>query len=168
MISTITFDQGVSAQWTWVGSAPGQGFNRKTIYGSEGSLDWGSGLHQRNTGDLISTDEIYQKFMSSLSESEREYFFPRDIDNTIAIELKYFADAINSGSQPEVDGLEGYRSQAICMAVYESGYFGRSVTIEEIEKSKASAMLGVLNKYQTKQSKTPEHIMGYNKNWRNA
>ena len=71
--------------------------------------------------------------MSSLSESEREYFFPRDIDNTIAIELKYFADAINSGSQPEVDGLEGYRSQAICMAVYESGYFGRSVTIEEIE-----------------------------------
>ncbi|MBP94502.1 hypothetical protein CMK18_00970 [Candidatus Poribacteria bacterium] len=133
MISTITFDQGVSAQWTWVGSAPGQGFNRKTIYGSEGSLDWGSGLHQRNTGDLISTDEIYQKFMSSLSESEREYFFPRDIDNTIAIELKYFADAINSGSQPEVDGLEGYRSQAICMAVYESGYFGRSVTIEEIE-----------------------------------
>ena len=43
------------------------------------------------------------------------------------------ADAINSGSQPEVDGLEGYRSQAICMAVYESGYFGRSVTIEEIE-----------------------------------
>ncbi len=39
-------------------------------------------------------------------------------------------------------------------------------SIEEIEKSKASAMLGVLNKYQTKQSKTPEHIMGYNKNWR--
>ena len=133
MIATIKFDHGVSAQWTWVGSAPGQGFNRKTIYGSEGSLDWGSGLHRRSDGESLSTDEIYHKFMSSLNETEREYFFPRDIDNTIAIELKYFADAINNGSQPEVDGLEGYRSQAICMAVYESGYFGRSVTIEEIE-----------------------------------
>ena len=29
--------------------------------------------------------------------------------------------------------MEGYRSQAVCMAVYESGYFGRAVTIEEIE-----------------------------------
>ena len=41
-------------------------------------------------------------------------------------------------------------------------------SIEEVEKSKASAMLGVLNKYQTKQSEMPEGIMGYNKNWRNA
>ena len=35
--------------------------------------------------------------------------------------------------KPEVDGLEGLRSQAICMAVYESGWFGRPVTIAEIE-----------------------------------
>ena len=39
-------------------------------------------------------------------------------------------------------------------------------SIEEVEKSKASAMLGVLNKYQTKQSEMPQGIMGYNKNWR--
>ena len=44
--------------------------------------------------------------------------------------------------------------------VYES--------IEDVEKSKASAMLGVLNKYQTKQNEVPEGIVGYNKNWRNA
>jgi hypothetical protein len=41
-------------------------------------------------------------------------------------------------------------------------------SIEEVEKSKASAMLGVLNKYQTKQNEMPQGIMGYNKNWRNA
>ena len=29
--------------------------------------------------------------------------------------------------------MEGYRSQAVCMAVYESGHFGRAVTIKEIE-----------------------------------
>jgi len=132
MISTIKFDNGISAQWTWVGSAPGQGFNRKTIYGSEGALDWGSGLHPRG-GESISTDELHKQFMASLSEPEKEYFFPREIGNTISIELKYFADAINNGGQPEVDGMEGYRSQAVCMAVYESGHFGRAVTIEEIE-----------------------------------
>ena len=71
--------------------------------------------------------------MVSLSDDEKEYFFPRGIGDTIAIELKYFADAITQGGQPEVDGMEGYRSQAVCMAVYESGYFGRAVTIEEIE-----------------------------------
>jgi len=41
-------------------------------------------------------------------------------------------------------------------------------SIEEVEKSKASAMLGALNKYQTKQKEVPEGIMGYNKNWRNV
>ena len=39
-------------------------------------------------------------------------------------------------------------------------------SIEEVEKKKASTMLGVLNKYQTKQSDIPENVMGYNKNWR--
>ena len=95
-------------------------------------MDWGSGLHPRG-GESISTDELHKQFMASLSEPEKEYFFPREIGNTISIELKYFADAINNGGQPEVDGMEGYRSQAVCMAVYESGHFGRAVTIEEIE-----------------------------------
>ena len=47
--------------------------------------------------------------------------------------MKYFADAIRSGGKPEVDAVEGMRSEAICMAVYESGWFGRPVTIAEIE-----------------------------------
>ena len=38
-----------------------------------------------------------------------------------------------SGGKPEVDAVEGMRSEAICMAVYESGWFDRPVTIAEIE-----------------------------------
>tara|TARA_R100001163_G_C5060178_1_gene196946 strand:- start:1651 stop:2418 length:768 start_codon:yes stop_codon:yes gene_type:complete len=38
--------------------------------------------------------------------------------------------------------------------------------IDDVEKKKASAMLGVLNKYQTKQTPIPEEVLGYNKNWR--
>ncbi len=44
---------------------------------------------------------------------------------------------------------------------------GEYGSINEVEKKKASAMLGVLNKYQTKATEIPETIMGYDKNWRN-
>ena len=132
MIATIKFEQGVTAQWTWVGSAPGHAFRQHTVYGSEGSLDWNQGLVPRG-GEPISNDDLMQEFTNSLSDSEREYYFPGGVEDTVAIELKYFADAIRSGGQPEVDAVEGMRSEAICMAVYESGWFGRPVTIEEIE-----------------------------------
>lgn len=132
MIATIKFEQGVTAQWTWVGSAPGHAFRQHTVYGSEGSLDWNQGLVPRG-GEPISNEDLMQEFTNSLSDSEREYYFPGGVEDTVAIELKYFADAIRSGGQPEVDAVEGMRSEAICMAVYESGWFGRPVTIEEIE-----------------------------------
>ena len=123
MIATIKFEQGVTAQWTWVGSAPGHGFRQHTVYGSEGSLDWNEGLVPRR-GEPISNDDLMQEFTDSLSDSEREYYFPGGVEDTVAIELKYFADAIRSGGKPEVDAVEGMRSEAICMAVYESGWFG--------------------------------------------
>jgi predicted dehydrogenase len=132
VIATIKFEQGVTAQWTWVSSAPGQGFSRRTIYGTEGCLDWGVGLVPRNS-EPISNEDLVNEFMGSISDDEREYYFPRGLGNTVAIELKYFADAINTGGKPEVDGLEGMKSEAICMAVYESGWFGRPVTLTEIE-----------------------------------
>ena len=132
MLSTIKFAEGVSAQWTWVGSAPGQGFNRRTLYGSEGCIDFGTGLVPR-TGEPLNNEELVNAFMDSISDEERDYYFPNGIENTVAIELKYFADAINTDGKPEVDGIEGMKSEAICMAVYESGYWGRPVTLAEIE-----------------------------------
>ena len=132
MMATIKFEQGVTAQWTWVGSAPGHNFRQHTVYGSEGALDWNVGLVPRG-GEPISNDDLMKEFMDSLSDSEQEYYFPGGVEDTVAIELKYFADAIRSGGKPEVDAVEGMRSEAICMAVYESGWFGRPVTIAEIE-----------------------------------
>ncbi len=132
MLSTIKFAEGVSAQWTWVGSAPGHGFNRRTLYGSEGCIDFGTGLVPR-TGEPLNNEELVNAFMDSISDEERDYYFPNGIENTVAIELKYFADAINTDGKPEVDGIEGMKSEAICMAVYESGYWGRPVTLAEIE-----------------------------------
>ena len=84
-------------------------------------------------GEAIANGDLEKEFMDSLSDEQKEYYFPAGIGDTVAIELKYFADAIRSGGKPEVDAVEGMRSEAICMAVYESGFFGRPVTIAEIE-----------------------------------
>lgn len=146
MIATIKFEQGVTAQWTWVGSAPGHHFNQHTVYGSEGALDFRQGLIPRG-GEPIPNNELEREFMDSLSDDEREYYFPGGVEDTVAIELKYFADAIRNGGKPEVDGLEGLRSQAICMAVYESGWFGRPVTISEIESCELEGYQKEINEH---------------------
>ena len=146
MIATIKFEQGVTAQWTWVGSAPGHHFNQHTVYGSEGALDFRQGLIPRG-GEPIPNNELEREFMDSLSDDEREYYFPGGVEDTVAIELKYFADAIRDGGTPEVDGLEGLRSQAICMAVYESGWFGRPVTLAEIENCELEGYQKEINEH---------------------
>jgi len=46
-MALIDFDGGALVQWTWQGSAPGQGFNQRAIYGSEGCIDWESGAWTR-------------------------------------------------------------------------------------------------------------------------
>ena len=132
MISAIKFERGITAQWTWVGSGPGNSISRRTVYGSEGSLDFEAGLTPRG-GETISNEVLLQEFLAHISDDEREYYFPSGVENTVAIELKYFADAITTSGKPEVDGIEGMKSEAICMAVYESGWHGRAVTLAEIE-----------------------------------
>ena len=144
MISTITFEDGVTVQWTWVGSGPGEGISRRTIYGSEGSLDFATGLTLRN-GENTSNEALVNEFLAHISDEDREYYFPSGIEDTVAIELKYFADAILTNGKPEVDGIEGMKSEAICMAVYESGWHGRPVTLAEIENCELEGYQGEIN-----------------------
>ena len=144
MISAIKFERGITAQWTWVGSGPGNGISRRTVYGSEGSLDFEAGLTPRG-GETISNEVLLQEFLAHISDDEREYYFPSGVENTVAIELKYFVDAVTTGGKPEVDGIEGMKSEAICMAVYESGWHGRPVTLAEIESCKLEGYQGEIN-----------------------
>ena len=144
MVSAIKFEDGVTAQWTWVGSGPGDGISRRTVYGSEGSLDFATGITLRN-GENLSNEALVNEFLAHISDEEREYYFPSGIEDTVAIELKYFADAILTGGKPEVDGVEGLKSEAICMAVYESGWHGRPVTMEEIESCELEGYQGEIN-----------------------
>ena len=90
MVSAIKFESGITAQWTWVGSGPGNGISRRTLYGSEGSLDFETGLTPRGC-ETISNEALLQEFLAHISDDEREYYFPSGIEDTVAIELKYFA-----------------------------------------------------------------------------
>ena len=132
-MALIDFDGGAVVQWTWQGSAPGQDFGKRILYGSEGCIDWESGLWTR-TGENTSNEALVEAHQNSLTEDERERLFPRGVENPISTELKNFADAVRGKGAPEVDGLDGYRSQAICMAIFESEWFNRPVSLAEIER----------------------------------
>ena len=130
--ATIEFDGGAVVQWTWSGSSPGERFNRRTLYGSEGCFDWESGLWTRD-GANVSRDDLTAEYRASLSAEESERWFPGGTENTIAIELVDFARAVSIGTVPEVDGMEGLRAQAICMAIFESARAGQPMPVEAIE-----------------------------------
>jgi predicted dehydrogenase len=127
----IKFEGDVIVQWTTCRAAPGKGFGGHVIHGSEGSIDLGGNVASRK--ETISGEELQKLFMESIDQHEKEKLFPGGITDTIAIELKDFADAILKGNRPEVDGIEGFKDQAICMAVFESSYLNQPVAIRDIE-----------------------------------
>ncbi len=131
-LALINFDNDILVQWVSVHSAPGEGIGRRTLYGSEGSIDWGKGLTLRS-GTNIDNEALLKEFMASLSEEEKEKLFPSGITNEFAIELKDFADSVRLGTVPEITGLEGYKDLGLCMALFESAWHNRPVTIKEIE-----------------------------------
>ena len=143
-LALINFDNEVVVQWTWQGSAPGERFNKRGIYGSEGCIDWESGLWLRD-GTNVGNEKLVDEFTGSLSEEGKEKLFPGGVTNAISVELKDFADAVRKGSVPEVDGMEGYKAQAICMAIFESAWFNRAVSLREIERCETEGYQAEIN-----------------------
>jgi len=132
MIAILQFERPqMVGQWTLCSECRGGGFGKRAVYGSEGMLDWSAGL--RTEGVELSREELVAEFMGSLSEEDRERFFPRGIEDTVAHELKEFVDACLHGAPMETDGLEGYKAQAICYAVYESAATGQPVKVADVE-----------------------------------
>ena len=140
----ISFDDDVVVQWTWQGSAPGQGLRSRALFGSEGCLDWETGLWPRS-GEPVTTEALVADFRASLDDEESERLFPGGETDPVASELMEFARSIRDGTGVEVDGVEGFKAQAICMAVYESGWHGRPVSIQEIERCELEGYQSEIN-----------------------
>jgi predicted dehydrogenase len=131
-MALLEFENGVTGEWTSTNVARGQGFGRRVIYGSEGSLDLKDGLQVGE--EKRSIQELTDEYRATLSGDEKERLFPHGITETVATELWEFVQAVQGKAKVETDALEGYKAEAISFAVYESAAAGRWVSLEEIEK----------------------------------
>lgn len=143
-MALLRFHNGVLGQWTLSNAAPGKGYNMRIIYGEHGSIDWQDGLQTHAEHKTV--DELVEEFMSSISDDEREQLFPYGITDTVALEMMEFINAIMHGTPIETDGWEGYRSQAICMAVYESAWLNAPVKVEQVAAGELEGYQAQINR----------------------
>ena len=127
----LWFENGVLGQWAATSAAPGHTFSQRIVYGDQGSIRWGEGLKSRT--EEIPIEQLTEQYRASLGSEEDERLFPRGITETVATELYEFISAILYGTPLETDGIEGYRAEAISIALYESAYLNRPVTLAEVE-----------------------------------
>jgi predicted dehydrogenase len=148
-VAVLHFENGVTGQWTSTNAAPGFGFSSRIIYGDEGSICWREGLKTR--GEALTKGDLVQEFIGAISAEEKEKLFPRGVTDTVATELKEFIDAVATGSPVEITGLEGYKDEAISLALYESSSLNAPVKMEQVEnlevenyQSRFNKMIGLV------------------------
>jgi predicted dehydrogenase len=133
-LALLKFANGVTGQWSSCSAAPGRETADRIIYGSEGSLEFGGALQTR-TG-TISNDELIEMYRREVSAEEWNRNFPGDIMDPIATELHDFIRWITTGEKAETDGGEGYKSEAIAIALFESHALNAPVKIADVEALK--------------------------------
>ena len=136
-MAVLTFENGVVGTWISSKSAPGKSFNSRVLYGEKGSITWGAGLETRD--EKVTIAELVEQYRKSLSPAESARLFPAGMEDTIAIELTEFADAINSGRAVETNGIEGYKALAISLSIYESEATSAQVRLADVEALKVEA-----------------------------
>ncbi|MFA4044079.1 MAG: hypothetical protein HZRFUVUK_000862 [Candidatus Fervidibacterota bacterium] len=142
-MALLKFQDGTPAQWSLTSAAPGKSYTMRIIYGEEGCIDMQEGLYGRNTRKTL--EELTNEFMESISDEEREALFPMGITDTVAIELHEFIEGVLHGKPIETDGVEGYKSQAVCMAVYESAWLNSPVKVKAVEDGEIEGYQAELN-----------------------
>jgi len=140
----LKFENGVTGQWTSTLAAPEEHINYRAIYGEEGCIRWGVGLKTRS--ESLSIEALTDKFMKALPDDEKEKLFPFGITDTVATELKEFIDAVIHGMPIEITGIEGYKDEAICLALYESSEIGSPVKMADVESLKIENYQARFNK----------------------
>lgn len=136
-MAVLTFEGNVTGTWTLTGSAPGRSFNERAIYGDEGCLSWSAGLVGRQA--TMNKEALIEAFYEEIGPEAKEQLFPRGVTDTVALELQEFAQAILGRGELEVDGMEGFKAQAVSMAVYESAHANQAVTLADVESGRVAA-----------------------------
>jgi len=133
-MALLEFESGVTGVWAESIVSPGQALGRRMVYGSEGSLDLAAGVQRRGEDEPTSMEALKAEYMAQLGDDEKQRLFPFGLEDTVLQEIHEFVNACLHGGAVETDGMEGYRAQAVCMAVYESAERGgRPVDIADVE-----------------------------------
>ncbi len=143
-MAVLTFTNGVTGTWTSTSAAPGAGFSSRVLYGEDGSLKWGEGVQLRK--EKVGTEDLINQYMAQLSEDEKERWFPRGITDTVASELNEFVESILHDTPIEITGMEGYKAEAISLALYESEELGLPVNLRDVEDLKIETYQNRFNK----------------------
>jgi len=143
VMALLAFENGVLGQWALTSAAPGETFNRHGIYGESGSIMFDHGLKSRS--EEVPIEDLQQEYMAGLSPDEKERWFPGGVTDTVATELEEFFRAIRGGPPVEINGLEAYKDQAVCEAVYESQAAGAAVRVADVELLKVEEYQRDLN-----------------------
>ena len=157
MFGYVRFKNGAIGQWIFHHAGHGLPQRGRYVYGSKGSLAspgdrngrplklYFDGGKEIADGQILDYAPSYRlsPLAAQLFGGERvwTYDFPFvEIDAKIlATEYHEFADCIQTGRKPEVDGAQGQRDTALVYALFESGQIGRPVTLDEIEAVKVDA-----------------------------
>ena len=103
-------------------------------------------LFLRGRNEPVSLAKLAEEFLASLNDEEKERLFPMGIMNDIAQEVHEFIVACLKGDpNVEVDGEEGYKSQAVCMAIYEAATLKQTISVADVMALKVEAYQRPLN-----------------------
>ena len=130
-MAMLEFERGALGLWITTTAAPGHGFSNHAVYGDAGSICWDKGL--KSDESEMTMQELVAAHHQGITAEEKERLFPFGLTDGVAIELHQFLEAVRGNGQVETDGLEGYRAEAVSLAVFESFALGRKVTLDEVE-----------------------------------
>ncbi len=145
--AVIRFTSGLHVLWTYSRALHETGYKTATYYGSMGTIrDLGFPFHPFQGGgtltlsdqSTVSNEEIQQAYMESLTEEEKDKYFPYGTTDGFAIEVWDFVNAIANGRKPEMDGHDGLRAKALCECCYESATIGAPVKFTDVLKGKVN------------------------------
>lgn len=159
-VGVAQFRSGAVANWLLNMAGRGENHFTRMVYGKGGTL----GIPGDRTGqplrltvrengqdrpltndDLLALAPDYHldRVTAALFGGERLTHYELEwatIDaNLLGIEQADFVDAVVSGREPEVDGVQGLRSLALVFAFLESGLLGRMVHVDDILTGRLSA-----------------------------
>lgn len=144
--SLLKFENGALGVWVEAITAPARQIGTRVIYGTEGALDLNHGLFLRGKLEPTPIAQLEQEFLASLKDDEKERLFPFGITNGVSQEVhEFIVSCLEGNLKVEVDGEEGYKSQAVCMAIYEAAILKQTINVADVMALKVEAYQGLLN-----------------------